>query len=185
MSAATKLKTHEQWLMEACRLRETMMAAEADLLLFLIGFEESEVWKDAGFNTFAMVIRQYNLTRPERYAEFKAARSRIDDSVLRRIGVGAAVQANRIKDKKVFNGYVEEAKLRVEDAGFPWSDEQAERQRMRVAPDPPKPPVRLTHDSKLRKMLAEKDAIIEELQVEIEELRRENAELRAKKARSA
>ena len=159
----------EQWMSKAQELRNAALLAETDLMLFLMKFEESGPWKDVGFNTFATVIRQYKLTRPERYAEFKVSAGKIDVDDLRIIGVGAATQAVKINDRKTLHEYIKAAKLRVEEDGFPWSDEQAERARMRVSPDLPKPLRATERENRMAKLLAEKDALIESLRAELAE----------------
>lgn len=174
-------RTFEQWLIEAQGLRRDALAAETKLLAFLVEFEESGAWQDGGFNTFAMLIRQYKLTRPERLEEFKIAQAdtkNLPTHVIDVIGSDATIQAGKIKDPKVRADYVKEAKLRVEQDGFPWSPEQAERARVRVQPDPPKPLMRVERMSKAERDLAEAEAVIETLKAENAELKKENRELK-------
>ncbi len=172
-------KTFETYLQEAQQLRQASIAAETTLLLFLVEFEAAGVWRDAGFNTFASLIRQYKLTRPERLEEFKVGRGKLDDdSIVNAIGASATIQAGKIRDDKTRGSYVDEAKLRVRDDGFPWSEEQAERARMRVSPDVAKPLMRVARESRIEKELAEAEAVIATLREENRTLKDENKALR-------
>lgn len=175
----------ETWIEKAQALWSKWMAAETELLTFLVDFEANGPWKDAGYNTFAMLLRQYNLTRPERYEEFKLSLKKIDTSKIRAIGVGAAIQAIRISDKKTRDDYVHAAELRTEETGFPWSDQEAERQRMRVSPDGPKPLVRVATENTLKRKLAETENALEEMRTENEQLKRENRDLKKKLGQKA
>jgi hypothetical protein len=177
-----KKQTFESMLEQAQVLRNEALGAETRLLLFLIDFEDSGLWKDGGFNTFATLIRQHKLTRPERYEEFKLAAGKLGAKDVQTIGVGATIQAGRIGDGKTRVEYVAEAKLRVEQDGFPWSEEQAERARMRVSPDAAKPLMRVARQSRLEQELAEAEALIATLKERVEKLETENAKLRGKVA---
>jgi chromosome segregation ATPase len=178
-------KKFEQYLEEAQRFRAACFHAEFDMLLFLVEFETSDTWRDAGFNTFATVIREYKLTRPERFAEFKVARKKLDDDeTIRTIGVEAALQAHKIPTSKARAEYLQEAKIRVKNDGFPWTKEQAERTRMRISPDLPKPLTRVASMNRTEKELAEAEALIDTLRLElaeaeaqIEQLKKENQQL--------
>ena len=179
MATQKSPQTFDQWLEQAKRLRTAAMAAEVDLLMFLVRFEEQGPWRDAGYNAFASLIRQYKLTRPDRYEEFKAARSKLgDDQRIHRIGIGATIEAGKIKSRVTRDTYVAEAELRVDDEGFPWSDEQAERARLRVQPDPPGELRRTKQQSKTELRLAEAEHAIDALQEENRRLLAENKSLR-------
>lgn len=171
-------KTFDKWMEEAQGLRREAHAAETRLLLFLVDFEKSGAWRDGGFNTFATLLRQYKLTRSERFEEFKSARGKIDDDVIVTIGASATLQANKIGDRKTRDDYIREAELRVASDGFPWSEDQAERARIRVSPDPPKLLMRVARENRVERDLAEAREVIETLRAENESLRGEIKELK-------
>jgi len=167
-------KSFEFYLREAQALRNDAIASETRLLLFLVEFEASDTWRDAGVASFEMLIRQYKLTRTERYTDFRAALALLDDAVVSAIGANAAIQASKIRSASTRRDYVAEATMRVKEDGFPWSADQAERARIRVSPDPPKPLMRVARVSRTEKQLAEAEQLIETLREENTNLKKEN-----------
>jgi hypothetical protein len=167
-----KKQTFESMIEQAQVLRNEALKAQTRLHLFLM--------EDGGFNTFASLIRQYKLSRPETYAEFKESTSKVSVEDIEVIGLSATIEASKIVSIKARSAYVAEARLRVEQEGFPWSREQAERARQRISPDGSKPLVRLARQSRLEQELAEAEKLIRTLKERVKQLEQENAKLKGK-----
>lgn len=172
-------QTFESMIETAQALRNQVMLVESKLLRYLIDFEASDLWKDAGYNTFSAVLKKYRLADVTRFEAFKAALSKgltlADVDV---IGTEATIQAGMIVANKARSEYVEEAKLRVAEDGFAWSSEQARNARLRIQPDPPKPLARVTKLSAQERELAELQQENAQLKAANEKLKAENDKLR-------
>jgi hypothetical protein len=175
----TSKPTFDSMIRTAQDLRSQVMLVESKLFKYLIDFEESDLWKNAGYNTFAHVLKKFRLADVGRFEMFKTALSKgLTLDVVDVIGTEATIQAGMIVANKARAEYVQEAQLRVAEDGFAWSGEQARNARLRVQPDPAKPLARVTRLSAQERELAELQQECAQLSAENESLKAENAKLR-------
>lgn len=173
----TTNKTFDQWIQEAKSLRRQAEQYEERFLRFLIEFEASGAWQDAGFSTFSMLLRQQKLCDSARFDAFKQATATIGE-VTKEIGVAAAVEATKITNAKDRVRYVQEAKVREAEEGTCWSPQMAKTARLKFQPDPE---YRSQIERKATK-LEEAEATIRTLRAELRAVKRERDELLAKVA---
>lgn len=177
--------TFESMIQTAQDLRNQVMLVESKLLKYLIDFEESNLWKDAGYNTYTQVLKKFRLADVGRFELFKTALAKgLTIDVIDVIGTEATIQAGMIISNKARAEYVKEAQLRVDEDGFAWGGQQAENARRRVQPDPAKPLQRVSKLSAQERELAEWQQECEQLKAENSQLKAENAKLKKQLASS-
>jgi hypothetical protein len=178
VNSSSRSKTFEAWVEEARELRASLFAAEARLLSFLLDFERSGPWQDAGFSSFDKVLETHRLCSSTKYREFVAASDMLDAGTIAKIGAPAARCAAKIPDQKKRNLYIEAASLRVDDSGFPISEERAREMLQDISPSEKVPDnVRRVRQETSR--LAEAENVIRTLKSENAKLRTRVLELEA------
>jgi hypothetical protein len=162
-------KTFDDYLSTATKLRAAAFRAETTLMKFLIDFESSGTWKEAGYPSFERVLREFRLTSAERLAEYKRGIAIIDgDADV--IGVPATIEAGKIEGTDARSKFLASARQHVEEGGFPLANERARELRQGVEPFVVEPE-NLTRKRREAERIAE-------LESANRTLRAENAELR-------
>ena len=169
------IRTVDQWISEAKSLRRQVEVHEERFLRFLIAFEDSGAWEDAGYTTFATLLTQQKLCDATRYGEFRKSVAVIGADT-KTVGVPTAVQAIKITNLEARQRYLDEAKARIGEVGTAWSDQAARTARLKFQPDP-------SYHSQIERKatkLEEAEATIRTLRKEVRAVTRERDELRAK-----
>lgn len=155
---------------ELQQLRVDVDAAKTRLFVRAAEIEASvptQVWTEF-YGSFDNFLQSHNICMAVKYRNWLRA-NEFDDirAVADRIGVPSVLQAAKIEDADRRSTFLEAARVRFEQAGVPWGDQEARQQRLRIAGSPPK-------DSRWNNRAAEQN----KLQLRLQALERENQELR-------
>jgi hypothetical protein len=165
-------------------LRRDIDSAESKLLWKASDIEASvpaSEWREF-YGSFDNFLKKFNICDPAKYRTFLLANERKDvANVAEAIGVSATIQASKIDDAGRRHKYLEAAKIRVEEVGVPWSDQEAREQRIRIGGSAPV-------DSDWNKRASERDQLrlevirlkkeVQRLEIELAEAKEEAEALR-------
>jgi len=163
------IKTFEQFLKHAKELRRKSFLADTELLLFLVKFEQSRTYETAGFSTFTRCLVVYRLASPARFADFKRGLAVVPGKDVATVGVHAVVDAGKLRAPSKRREFLDAAALKVEQDGFPFSEQASRNERQRLEAKPGYQPALVRNETRAVGRVAELEALVAKLRAGIGE----------------
>jgi len=163
------MKTFEQFLKHAKELRRKSFLADTELLLFLVEFEASKTYETAGFSTFTRCLVVYRLASPARFADFKRGLAVVPGKDVATVGVNAVVDAGKLRAPSKRREFLHAAALKVEQDGFPFSEQTSRNERQRLEAKPGYQPALVRNETRATGRVAELEALVAKLRADIHE----------------
>ena len=163
------IKTFEQFLKHAKELRRKSFLADTELLLFLVEFEASRTYETAGFSTFTRCLVVYRLASPARFADFKRGLAVVPGKDVATVGVHAVVDAGKLRAPSKRREFLDAAALKVEQDGFPFSEQTSRNERQRLEAKPGYQPALVRNETRAVGRVAELEALVAKLRADLRE----------------